>query len=107
MSHGDYNVKALLDGLSSSIKELTDPHRVVCAPIEAQGKVCIPCISLSFGYGGGGGGGEAKSATAKVMSVSEVGGAGIGSGEGAGAGATAEPRGFLVVNGESAVFVRC
>ena len=29
MAYGEYNVKALLDGLAGSVKELTDPHRVV------------------------------------------------------------------------------
>ncbi len=106
MSQGDFNVKALLDGLSNSVKELTDPQRVVCAPIDAQGKVVIPCISLNFGFGGGGGGGEAKSTSAKILNVSDVGGSGIGSGEGGGAGGNAEPRGFLVVSGESVSFVR-
>ena len=106
MAHGDYNVRALLDGLSNSIKELTEPQRVVHAPIESQGKVVIPCISLTFGFGGGGGGGEAKNAFSKVVNVSETGGAGVGSGEGGGGGASAEPKGFLVVDGDSAVFVR-
>lgn len=106
MSYGDFNVKALLDGLSNSVKEITDPHRVVCAPVEAQGRTVIPCISVSFGFGGGGGGGEAKNATAKVLNISEVGAAGIGSGEGGGAGASAEPRGFLVVAADSVTFVR-
>jgi len=106
MSCGDYNVKAILDGLSGSVKELTDPHRVVCAPVEAQGKTIIPCISLNFGFGGGGGGGEAKNTSAKMMNVSDMGGSGTGSGEGGGAGGNAEPRGFLVISGESAVFIR-
>src|SRR6266545_2750203 len=106
MAYGDYNVKALLDGLSNSIKELTEPQRVVPAAIEFQGKAVIPCISLSFGFGGGGGGGEAKNTFAKVVNVSEAGGGGVGSGEGGGGGASAEPKGFLVVDGDSAVFVR-
>jgi uncharacterized spore protein YtfJ len=95
-----------MDGICSSIKELTDPHRVVHAPIEAQGKIIIPCVSLSFGFGGGGGGGEGKNVFAKVVNVSEAGGAGVGGGEGGGGGATAEPRGFLVITADSVVFVR-
>lgn len=106
MANGEYNVKALLDGLSSSIKDLTDPQRIVCSPVEAQGKLVIPCISLSFGFGVGGGGGEGKNAFAKVVNVSEAGGSGIGSGEGGGGGATAEPRGFLVVGQDTVSFVR-
>lgn len=106
MGQGDFNVKAVLDGLAGSIKELTDPHRVMGTPIEAQGKTLIPCLSLNFGFGGGGGGGEAKNTSAKVLNVSDMGGSGIGSGEGGGAGANAEPRGFLVVGGESVVFIR-
>jgi uncharacterized spore protein YtfJ len=106
MAYGEYNVKALLDGLAGNVKDLTDPHRVVHAPIEAQGKTVIPCVSLAFGFGGGGGGGEGKNAFAKVVNVSEAGAAGIGSGEGGGAGASAEPRGFLVVSADSAAFVK-
>ena len=106
MAYGEYNVKALLDGLTGSVKELTEPHRVVHAPIEAQGKTVIPCVSLAFGFGGGGGGGEAKNAFAKVVNVSDTGASGVGSGEGFGAGASAEPRGFLVVSADSVAFVR-
>jgi uncharacterized spore protein YtfJ len=106
MSYGDFNVKALLDGLSNSIKELTEPNRVVCAPIESQGKLVIPCISLSFGFGGGGGGGDVKNSFTKIVNAGETGAAGAGSGEGGGAGASAEPRGFLVVSGETVSFLR-
>ena len=106
MAYGDYNVKALLEGLAGSVKELTDPHRVVHAPIEAQGKTVIPCVSLAFGFGGGGGGGDSKNAFAKVVNVSEAGASGVGGGEGGGAGASVEPRGFLVVGADAAAFVK-
>jgi uncharacterized spore protein YtfJ len=106
MGYGEFNVKALLDGLAGSVKDLTDPHRIIHAPIEAQGKTVIPCVSLAFGFGGGGGGGEGKNAFAKIVNVSETGAAGTGSGEGGGAGASAEPKGFLVIGADSVAFVR-
>ena len=106
MSYTDVNVKAILDGICNSLKEMTDPHRVVHAPIEAQGRIIIPCVSLGFGFGAGGGGGEGKNVLAKVVNVSEAGGNGVGGGEGGGAGASAEPRGFLVITADSVVFVR-
>lgn len=106
MAYGEYNVKALLDSLGSTVKELTEPHRIVHAPIEAQGKLIIPCVALGFGFGGGGGGGEGKNVFSKVVNVAETGANAVGAGEGGGGGATAEPRGFLVVGADSVSFVR-
>jgi len=106
MAYGEFNAKALLDSLGVTIKELTEPNRVVHAPIEAQGKTVIPCIALAFGFGGGGGAGEGKNIFSKVVNVAEAGANAVGAGEGGGAGASADPRGFLVIGADSVTFVR-
>lgn len=86
------DVERLVKVTMDEIEKLLSSKRVVGDPIEVQGRVVIPLVSLGFGFGAGGGTGKGTGPARGDRAP-----AGEGTGGGTGGGGGVRPVGVIVI----------
>ncbi len=87
------NVEALLDKISSHVKEMTTTETIIGDEFKMGEYTCKPVIKVGVGFGSGLGSGEDPK------------GKGHGTGQGAAAGIGISPVGFLATKGDEITFI--
>jgi len=101
MAHERSSTVEILSGISETLRSLTDPNRLLGAPVSVQGRTLVPVAMTAFGMGGGSGAGEGR-ITSKVLLFAP--GSGAGAGDGGGGGASLTPVGVIEVSDSEAKF---